>query len=252
MPISKAVAERSGAGTNLTSPARINAANLSIKTKAASKAATPVKAWAPTRIDTQQLPDQPTGYGGPPPTIANVKRLLDANGISTCYNVIKKKTEIAIPGLPGVIDNGDSVCLAHVKSLMALHGMQNGDARSILDAIANGNPYNPVAEWIRSKPWDGTDRLPAFYATLRTVEEYPPELKEAIMYRWSLSAVAAAMMPSDFSTRLVLTLQGPQSIGKTRWCMSLVPDPLLRGAVIKTDHHFDGGAKDNVITATRY
>jgi hypothetical protein len=208
--------------------------------------------WAPKPVAINTFPDQAVGHGGPPQTIDNVGHLLNANGISARYNVIKKRTEISIPGLRGVIDNGDSVAIAHVKSLMAMHGMANGDARAILDAIANQQPYNPVADWICGKPWDGVDRLPAFYATLETVSDYPVELKEAIMYCWALSAVAAALMPTGFSTRLVLTLQGPQSIGKTRWCLSLVPDPLLRGAVVKTDHHFDGGNKDNIITAARH
>jgi len=236
-------AEPSAAGANI------------VRSAAGLRVRSPVKlpsGWKPKRLDLAGFPDRASGQGGPPPTIANVKHLLDENGIEARYDVIKKKTEIVIPNLPGVIDNGDNVSIAHVKSLMALHGMQNGDARAIIDAIANQNPYNPVANWIRSKPWDGVDRLPDFYATLHTVEDYPPSLKEAIMYCWSLSAVAAALMPSGFSTRLVLTLQGPQSIGKTRWCLSLVSDALLRGAVVKTDHHFDGGAKDNVITAARY
>lgn len=208
--------------------------------------------WHPQRVKTDQFPDQAVAYGMLPPTIRNVKLLLDANGIAARYNVIKKRTEVFIPNLKGVTDNGDSVTIAHVRSLMAMHGMPNGDARSILDAIANQNPYNPVADWIDGKPWDGEDRLPDFYATIETVDDYPSALKTSIMYCWLLSAVAAALMPSGFSTRLVLTLQGPQSIGKTRWCLSLVPDPTLRASVVKTDHHFDGGNKDNIITAMRH
>jgi putative DNA primase/helicase len=45
-----------------------------------------------------------------------------------------------------------------------------------------------------------------------------------------------------------LTLQGPQGLGKTSWCRSLVPDPVLRDEVIKLDHHLDGG-KDSQIGA---
>lgn len=208
--------------------------------------------WEPKQIAISELPDQPRGNGAPLQTIKNVKYLLDANGITARYNVIKKRSELTIPGLRGVIDNGDSVSIAHVKSLMALHGMPNGDARSILDAIANQDAYNPVSDWIDTKRWDGTDRLPAFYDTIHAVDDYPCELKEAIMYCWLLSAVAAALKPLGFSTRLVLTLQGPQSIGKTRWCLSLVPNPVLCRSVLKTDHHFDGGNKDHIITAMRH
>lgn len=208
--------------------------------------------WIPKRLDTKLFPDQPSGGGGPPATIPNIQHLLSGNGISARYNVIKKKVEIAIPGLAGVIDNADSVTIAHVKSLLALHGMYSGDIRGAIEAIANQHPYNPVQEWIERRPWDGISRLDQFYQTLVADDEYPASLKATILFKWLLSAVAAAFMPSGFSTRLVLTLQGPQSIGKTRWGLSLIDDPVLRASVIKTDHHFDGGNKDHLITAVRY
>ena len=235
---------------------RSSAAGISFRPKQALVAGTSaialVAEWQPLRVKTDQFPDQAVGNGMLPPTIPNVKLLLHANRISARYNVIKKRTEVSIPDLKGVIDNGDNVAIAHVKSLMAMHGMPSGGTRHILDAIANQEAYNPVADWIEGIPWDGTDRLPDFYATIETVSDYPVELKQAIMYHWSLSAVAAALMPSGFSTRLVLTLQGPQSIGKTRWCLSLVPDPMLRASVVKTDHHFEGGNKDHIITAMQH
>jgi predicted P-loop ATPase len=223
-----------------------------VSTKTPTAGAHLVAEWKPKRLDTRGFPDQPVGQGVPPSTIANVEHMLTQNGIVARYNVINKKSEVVIPGLAGVLDNADSVSLSHIKSLLALHGMQTGEVRGIIEAIANQNSYNPVADWIGSRAWDGVDRLEDIYDTLQTVADYPQYLKKAIMYCWLLSAVAAALKPSGFSTRLVLTIQGPQSIGKTRWCLSLVPDPTLRAAVVKTDHHFDGGNKDNVITATRF
>ena len=207
--------------------------------------------WEPRRLERSSFRDQPVGAGNLPSTIPNVRHVLEGNGIVARYNVITKKVEIVIPGLRGVPDNTDSVMMAQVKSLMALHGMYNGDARSIVEAIANERPHNPVADWIDSKPWDGVDRLPAFFGTIAAVEDYPDRLKDTLMYKWSLSAVAAALMPQGFSARLVLTLSGPQSIGKTRWVQRLVAPPELRSAVVKTDHHFEGGEKDQIISAMR-
>ena len=51
------------------------------------------------------------------------------------------------------------------------------------------------------------------------------------MYRWLLSAVAAALMPTGFRTRGVLVLQGRQLLGKTSWFLALIPDSLLRDSV---------------------
>ena len=104
-------------------------------------------------------------------------------------------------------------------------------------------------DWIESKPWDGVDRLPAVYDTLQTREDFPQSLKVALIYRWFLSLVAAALKPSGFKGRGVLTLQGPQGIGKTSWVMSLVDDPALREALVKVDHHLDPSQKDSILGA---
>jgi putative DNA primase/helicase len=64
-----------------------------------------------------------------------------------------------------------------------------------------------------------------------------------------MSAIAAAFMPSGFRARGVIVLQGPQSIGKTSWVMSLVSDPMLRELLIKVDHHLDASNKDSIVLA---
>jgi predicted P-loop ATPase len=96
------------------------------------------------------------------------------------------------------------------------------------------------------------DRLQAFYDTLIHREDFPAPLKEVLLYRWLISAIAAVLKPSAFRARGVLTLQGPQSIGKTAWINSLVSDPLLREMVIKLDHHLDAGNKDSILTAVSH
>jgi putative DNA primase/helicase len=47
----------------------------------------------------------------------------------------------------------------------------------------------------------------------------------------------------------VLTLQGPQGIGKTAFVASLVPDPVLRERIVKLDHHLDPQDKDSQLGA---
>lgn len=48
----------------------------------------------------------------------------------------------------------------------------------------------------------------------------------------------------------MLTIQGPQSIGKTAWIGALVNDPVLKEALLKLNHHLDASNKDSIITAT--
>lgn len=202
------------------------------------------------RIDPINYPHQPAIGGGVPTTIPNVAHLIQTYGISARYDVIRKKLRITLPTRhPGTVDNADNIAIAQIISLAALNGLAFGQVPAYLEAIGDRNQYNPVADWIMSRPWDGVDRLTDFIATLVQKEDYPEELKRILLYRWLLSGVAAALKPSGFRCRGVLTLQGPQSIGKTAWVSALVPDEVLREAVIKLDHHLDASNKDSILTA---
>lgn len=202
-------------------------------------------------LDPEIFPNKRTGNNdrGPPTTIPNLLHMFSEYGIIVHYNVIKKKLQITIPGLSGCPDNADNSALAQIISLANLNNLSVGQLPSFVEAIGDRNQFNPVANWITSKPWDGTDRLKALYDTLVVRENYPRDLKVLLVYRWLLSAVAAALNRGGFRARGVLTLQGPQSIGKTAWVSSLVNDPMLRDTVIKLDHHLDAGNKDSQITA---
>lgn len=184
-----------------------------------------------------------------PATIQNVLYLLKAYGIIVRYDVIKKKLHITIPGYSGSPDNADNVAMAHIISLANLNCMAIGQIPSFVEVLADRHQINPVADWITCKPWDGEDRLQAFYNTLIEREDYPEPLKQVLMHRWAVSAVAAAFKPSGFRARGILTLQGPQSIGKSAWVNALVPDPILREQLVKLDQHLDAGNKDSILTA---
>ena len=184
-----------------------------------------------------------------PATIENVEYLLMGYGISSRYNVIRKKLSITSSAWTSSPDNADEVAMINVVSLANLNCIPRNDVERLVLAVGEKNLYNPVEEWITSKPWDGIDRLPDIYATLTEAEGYPAELKKTLMRKWLLSGVAAAMMPKGFRCRGVLTLQGPQRIGKTTWVSSLVPDETLRFAVIKIDHQLDAGNKDSILGA---
>jgi putative DNA primase/helicase len=96
------------------------------------------------------------------------------------------------------------------------------------------------------------DRLNPFCDTLVQRNDFPAGLKKTLIHRWLISGVAAALKPSGFKSRGVLTLQGKQSLGKTSWISALVPDPVLREGTIKLDHHLDAGNKDSLITAVSH
>lgn len=203
-------------------------------------------------IDPKSFPNPGCNGSSPPTTIPNVRHLLQSYKIIVRYDVIKKKLLIYLPGHSGTVDNADNVAMSQIISLATLNGMSYGRIPEYVTAIGDRNQANPVMDWIMSKPWDGADRLQAMCDTLITREDFPKPLKQQLIHRWLISSVAAVLKPSGFKARGVLTLQGPQSIGKTSWISSLVPDPILRDKAIKLDHHLDASNKDTIISAVSH
>ena len=201
-------------------------------------------------LDPSSFPNPPRRENGNLPcTIPNVDFLLRSYRITVRYNVIKKRTVISIPGLSGSPDNASNSALTQIISLALLNGMSVGHLPITIESLADRNLLNPAADWITCKPWDGIDRLKPFYNTLTERVDFPINLKEMLLYRWLISVVAAALKPSGFKSRGVLTLQGPQSIGKTAWIGALVDDPTLNETLLKLNHHLDASNKDSIISA---
>jgi putative DNA primase/helicase len=222
----------------------------------------------PQKLELRSFPHQPEGKSDKPKvTLENVEHLLKSYGISSCYNVISKKNEVRDVATHSarVADesddltlektkstNGDNAAFARVLSLAVLNNMSTSHIYEMVSAIGEQNQYNPAKEWIEYLPWDGVDRLQAYYGTLETAKGFSIELKETLMYKWLLSATAAALKESGFYTRGVLTLQGTQNKGKTNWVRSLVSDPVLQAKLIKIDHQLDANNKDSILGAAAY
>jgi len=206
-------------------------------------------AWVnPSPIPNDDFPHINPATMKPLPTLENFAFMLVYYRIRVTYNVISKRVNIIIPGLQGSPDNIDNAAHAIIISLASLNHINSGNVMMYIGAVANENSYNPIQEWIGSKAWDGTDRIKELSATLELAEDYPSYLRDILILRWLLSAGAAALMPG-FHSRGVLTLQGPQSIGKTAWIYALLPPGLLRDSYIKLDHHLDPSNKDSQISA---
>lgn len=182
--------------------------------------------------------------GKPYNIIENFMEILNRCRIRIQYNVISKDIEISIPGEVFGMDNHANAALARLASECERFEFSTSKLQEWICYVADKNQYNPVANWIISKPWDGVPRLQSLYDTI-TVENEPERkpLKEALMKRWLISAVAAAFRPNGVSAQGLLVLQGPQSMGKTTWFKRLVPDGsgwARDGLMIKPDD------KDNV------
>lgn len=165
--------------------------------------------------------------------LADVAKRL---GVNLRYNVIKKSSEILIPGQRFSIDNRENATLAWLKSMCSMFSFPLGNIDSFVTLLCDQNQYNPVATWILSKPWDGVSRIQDLLDTITTSGNV--ELKNVLVRRWLISAVAAAFSVNGISARGVLVLQGAQGLGKTSWLRSLAPESLeviADGLTLKPD-----------------
>jgi putative DNA primase/helicase len=185
-------------------------------------------------------------------TIENIEHLLKFYGVSVAYDVITKDVIISIPGLKSSRDNHRNVAEAELANLAVLNCIYSANFERFVTAIASRNQVNPVMQWVESKPWDEKDRIRELCATITVTDEFSNDFKDLLITKWLLSAIAAAVMPNGFSSRGVLTLQGRQGIGKTRWIAMLIDNEKLAGHCILLDHHMDPNNKDSLINACRH
>lgn len=190
--------------------------------------------------------------GRPLCTIANIEHMLLKYEIKVSYNVIKKDVIISIPNLKSSKDNFPNVAEAELANLATLNGIYSSNFERFITAIASRNQVNPIMQWITSKRWDEKCRIGDFCQTLVLRDDYDAGFANTLITKWLLSAVAAAASPDEFSSRGVLTLQGPQGIGKTRWIASLIDQPRLASDCILLDHHLDANNKDSLIIACKH
>lgn len=180
-------------------------------------------------------------------TIENLRNMLAYYKIICRYNVISKKVIHIIPGEEFSMDNEENAALACIYSLMKQNDMPTEGHKGYLTRIADENQYNPVLEWVRSKPWDGVSRLPDFYNTIESTE---PEAKDLLIRRWMITAMTMALRHGVDSAGC-LVLQGAQDLGKTWWVRKLVPEG-LRDDLIRTDATVDPHDKDSVSQVISY
>lgn len=176
------------------------------------------------------LPDVIGKAQKPLATIENLIEICRRLEVTVRYNVISKEEEMLIPGHSFSMDNKANASLAWLTSWCKRIEMPTQLVGDYLTFMADQNLHNPVANWIESKPWDGQSRLQDLFDTIGAVGESQDsnvrKIKETLMRRWLISAVAAAFQPNGVSAHGVLVFQGAQYMGKTAWFKRLAPKDL--------------------------
>lgn len=180
--------------------------------------------------------------------IANLQEIIRRLEIVCRYNIITHEEEILIPGEAYSNDNMANASFAWLESECSLFDFPTSKLQGFLTNICDRNIYNPVVTWVESRKWDGISRLQDLYDTVVTEPDYQ-QLKEILLRRWMISAIAGAFSPNGHQFHGMLVLQGDQSLGKTRWFLNLVPQ---HSGLAKEGMILQPGNKDSVTACCRY
>ena len=175
--------------------------------------------------------------------IDTLEDYLQSRGISIRYDLISK--EIKIDGLPKEYGKEQALELLPVRlydELKAMYTCNRDMIADYLKVIADKNQFNPAEDFIRQEEiWDGTDRLPELYSALHIPDT--DKLSQILLHKWLCQCVALAMNDSDkpYGAEGMLSLQGPQGIGKTSFVEKLC---CYNRNLYKLGQRLDGMDKD--------
>lgn len=202
-------------------------------------------------------PRAPKKSGDAPPNVPdprfveNTARMCDSYGIKVRHNLMRHALEIEIPGFSPSAERAENANLAYFSELCTRNGLSVPNSLDHLQSMTS--EYHPVRDWIAGREWDGLDRMPEFLGTIGLAPDADPALCGMLVTRWLVSCVAAVMprLPGSrpFTPQGVLTLQGPQGIGKTEWFKSLAPDDC---GWISAGRMLDPHDRDSVQQATSH
>ena len=191
-------------------------------------------------IEKQQQPEKP------PFTIEVLQQFLNEHNIAIRENAITHEIEAEDLPLAYCFDGS----AAHLGTILYselkkadLSAPQNTIENYVM-VIAKQHAYNPVAEILKGKAWDGKDRLKELFDIMHVSNPFQKKL----IGKWLMQALTIALFNSEkepVSAEGVLVLVGEQAIGKT----SLVRKLGISNKLCKTGLSLDCKNKDSVITA---
>lgn len=183
----------------------------------------------------------------------NLEHLLKMLNVSVNFNQISKRIELK--GFPHDIESIDNACVWLNSRANDVDFNVNLDFLSnTLTFIADKHKINPVAGYltILKETYQGeTGYIQKLCDTVITDEDFSKSFKELLITKWLINTVLIAFNnESKFNVEGVLTFQGKQGMGKTRWIRALVPKPLYD--YLKTGVELDPKDKDKIYQTIKY
>jgi len=153
-------------------------------------------------------------------TIENFMVILKEYNISINFDIILKRKEVYFND---VLELDLNIAQTKIESLCIQNGMSAVSVAKYMDFIKVET--NSWHEWIKSKAWDGKDRLSDLYNTVEVDPEYV-ELKCKYLKAWFMQMIHLSCLNDGENGKMgrsVLVFQGDQRIGKTSWFKALCP-----------------------------
>lgn len=190
-----------------------------------------------------------TSPGKPLATPENLYWMLQQYGVKVRYNKISKDVIVAVPGQDFSVDNQGNASLALIKGLCARNELPAADVDSQVKLISDQHRFNPVVDWIDSKPWDqATDPIGELFKTITVAPGTNPELALTLLTKWLVGAAALAGNEGNIWSKSVLVFAGEQNLGKTSWFRALIPGSSGLEYCRADGLHLDPADKDSMTT----
>lgn len=179
----------------------------------------------------------------PLPTSDNLKTMLKNMGIQIAKNQMNMNLDIQQDG--ELFEKE----FEELRSMLIDEAVKTDLPITTIDhhlvAVGGCGSYHPIAAALDGLHWDGVERVQRVLDCMPCTD---PLMKDTVMRKWLISAIAAVYEPS-FSSKLVPVLKGGQSTRKSaflaRVC-SIVPGSFLPEASLDADN------KDSVIAVASH
>lgn len=177
----------------------------------------------------------------------NLECLLKANNIEVYYNEISKSIEL--DGLPSSNLND---CVLDIHSLCYKYGLKLGLKQIVefISKIGMDNPQNPVRKYLEDceKIYDfKNDNIDKLCDCIITEKNFNERLKRILITKWLINTARIVYnTEGNMNVEGVLTLQGSQGLGKTRFIRKIIP------LYVKTGIDLDPSDKDKINQCIKY
>lgn len=206
--------------------------------------AEPHKIYHPAQINWKKEKSGERTFSSAKGTAKNLKCLLNAYSVKLRYNEMTKGVEVTGQGDAIKGDLAASVSLSMVQDLAEINSYPVKKVEGHIDTVAHSDTYHPAADWVRSRPWDGTSRIDELFATLELAEPTQKQTSYLLFRKWLIGAVSILTGKTTIFEHVLVFVDPLGGIGKTRWFAALCPSDFRATGI-----SLDVNNKDSVLIA---